>query len=74
MRYGAGLLTGRLDRLPDVKVVSGSRITVEGGAEEPVQCDGDTSIGLPLVASAGDKSLRLVMPCAWQNSLPACAA
>ena len=62
VRYGLGLLTGTLDRLPDVKVVSGSRISVDGGAGEPVQCDGDTSLGLPLIALAGDTSLQLVMP------------
>jgi len=63
VRYGTALLMNRLARLPDVNVVPGSRITVEGGAGEPVQCDGDTSLGLPLIASAGDKTLQLVMPC-----------
>jgi YegS/Rv2252/BmrU family lipid kinase len=63
VRYGTALLMDRLARLPDVEVVPGSRITVEGGAGEPVQCDGETSLGLPLIASAGDETLRLVMPC-----------
>lgn len=62
VRYGAALLMGRLDRLPDVKVVSGSRVTVEGVRGEPVQIDGDTGLRLPLDASAGDMSMRLVMP------------
>ncbi len=64
MRYGVGLVMGSLERLPDVTVVTGSRITVEGGPGEPVQCDGDAAVALPLVASAGDKTLRVVMPCA----------
>ena len=62
IRYGAGLLTGRLGRLPDVLMVTGTRIVVEGGPGEPVQCDGDASARLPLYATAGEKSLRLVMP------------
>jgi YegS/Rv2252/BmrU family lipid kinase len=63
LRYGVCLLTGTLDRLPDVEVVSGMRITIEGGPREPVQCDGDASAELPVVASAGDGTLQLVMPC-----------
>lgn len=50
LRYGWALLRGRLHRLPDVRVIRGSTVLVDGARGEPVQCDGDIAVRLPLEA------------------------
>ena len=62
IRYGFWLLLGRLDRLPDVKMVPGFRITVEGPTGEPVQADGDLVTEIPLTAFSAGSPVMLVMP------------
>ncbi len=62
-RYGLALLQGRLSRLPDVQVVHGSHILVEGPDGLPVQGDGDIIARLPVAISVGDASLEVMQPC-----------
>lgn len=62
LRYGLALLLGRLDRLPDVRVVSATTIAIEGGDGEPVQGDGDVVARLPLTAGLNGATLDLIFP------------
>jgi len=61
LRYGWGLVAGRLHRLRDVRVIAGSGIRIEGATGEPVQCDGDITGKLPLVARADAARMNLVV-------------
>ncbi len=60
IRYGWGLMAGRLKHFPDVKSIAGTHIRVEGPDGEPVQADGDVVATLPLSASM-DGGIRAVM-------------
>ena len=60
LRYGWGLVAGRLHRLRDVRVVSGYGVRIEGATGEPVQCDGDITGKLPLVARGDAARVNLV--------------
>jgi len=60
LRYGWGLVAGRLHRLRDVRVVAGSGVRVEGSTGEPIQCDGDITGNLPLVAEGDAARMYLV--------------
>lgn len=62
LRTAFWLLLGRIDRLPDVRVVPGFRITVEGRTGEPVQADGDLVTELPLTVFAAGSPVVLVVP------------
>lgn len=61
-RYSAALMTGTLHRLPNIEIVRGYNVVVEGPSGEPVQCDGDIVTALPVSASIGGDTLNLVMP------------
>lgn len=58
--YMAALATGRLQRLGSVKVVRGTRVSVEGPRGEPVQADGDIALSLPLQVTVDPLRVRLV--------------
>ena len=62
MRYGLWLLLGRLDRLPDFRVVPGRRIKVEGANGEPVQADGDIIAQSPLKVVPASQAISMLMP------------
>jgi YegS/Rv2252/BmrU family lipid kinase len=62
LRYGLALLLGRLHRLSDVHVVTATTIAIEGGADEPVQGDGDIVAHLPLTAGLNGATLDLIFP------------
>ena len=62
LRYAAGLLFGRLDRMSDVIILPAERVTVDGPAGDPVQGDGDLIGTMPLRVAIAEKTLRLVMP------------
>lgn len=64
LRYGAALVTGRLPRLPDVRLIAGREIAIEGPADAPLQGDGDIIGRLPVTIKALPEVLRLVMPAA----------
>jgi YegS/Rv2252/BmrU family lipid kinase len=69
MRYAWGLLSGRMDRLSDVRVVPASTVSVRAepaGLAEPdapgeaAQADGDLAATLPLAITLADATLALV--------------
>ncbi len=62
IRYTLGLVLGRLNRFPDVKVVTGHAIRIEGAAQEPVQADGDIVATLPVQIVADSGTIDIVRP------------
>ncbi len=63
VRYAAGIILGRLARVPGVELRRGvRRLQVDGGPKRTVQLDGDAAGGLPLDIGFVPDSLRLVMP------------
>ena len=64
VRYGAALLFGRLPYHPDVLLVSGRDIRVEGPSTARVQGDGDPFGTLPLSIGLAPRTLSLVTPAA----------
>jgi YegS/Rv2252/BmrU family lipid kinase len=62
LRYGAWLVLGRLSRLPDVRIETGSLITIEGVPGLPVQGDGDIIAELPVTIEVSDRTLELIVP------------
>jgi YegS/Rv2252/BmrU family lipid kinase len=62
LRYGVGLIRGRLYRYPDVEILRASRVEIEDGRGDPVQADGDLIGRLPGIAEITSKTLRLVCP------------
>ena len=57
MRYGLALLLDIVPRLPDVDIVEGQSIEIEGPSGEPVQGDGDIVASLPLRVAVADRLL-----------------
>ncbi|MEQ8319387.1 MAG: diacylglycerol kinase family lipid kinase [Rhodospirillales bacterium] len=62
MRYAVWLALGRLTKLPDVKIVPATDITVERVDAEPVQGDGDILASLPARITLAPAALALLMP------------
>lgn len=62
VRYGLALLVGRLNRLSDVTVVPGTRLTIADGAGEPVQADGDIVASLPMEIATVTEGIEVVAP------------
>ncbi|MEQ9639253.1 MAG: diacylglycerol kinase family lipid kinase [Alphaproteobacteria bacterium] len=63
IRYSVALLTGRLAKLADVRLVEGNRVRISGReAGEPVQLDGDIVADLPCEIAVRRDVLRLVYP------------
>jgi diacylglycerol kinase (ATP) len=62
LRYGLALATGRLSRLPDVQVIAGKAITIQGPRGSPVQTDGDLVGMLPSILGVSDRVIELVVP------------
>lgn len=63
IRYSVALLTGRLAKLADVRLVEGHRVRISGRqAGEPVQLDGDILAALPCEIAVRRDALRLVYP------------
>ena len=63
LRYGWGLLSGRIGRLSDVRVVPARSVSVRAESAEPgeaVQADGDLAATLPLAVTLADATLALV--------------
>ncbi|TAK99677.1 MAG: diacylglycerol kinase family lipid kinase [Rhodospirillaceae bacterium] len=61
-RYGLALLMGRLDRLSDVRFVSGRHVVVSSGGHLPVQADGDIITTLPADVTVDPAPVALVWP------------
>lgn len=62
LRYGLALATGRLWRLPDVRVIAGSTVAIDGPRGSPVQADGDLVSVLPVRLAVSDRVIELVVP------------
>lgn len=68
LRYGLALVRGRLERLPDFRIVRGAMVSIENSAGvpgessggEPVQLDGDIGCHLPLTIRPASRSLFLI--------------
>lgn len=62
LRYVLAMLTGRLARLRDVRVIATRALTVDGPPGEPVQADGDVVAVLPAQFTVDPATLPLVQP------------
>lgn len=62
IRYAFALAQGRLYELPDVEIVKGTTVTIEGYEGEPLQGDGDVIAHLPVTISLAPEPLDLAMP------------
>lgn len=62
LRYGLGLMLGRLTKLSDVQLIAGRALTVSGHTGQPVQADGDIVAHLPLTVTIDPTPVRLVHP------------
>lgn len=62
LRYGIALVLGRLSTLPDVKILTGHVLRIEGEAGLPVQGDGDIIAHLPVEIIVAQRTLELVIP------------
>lgn len=62
LRYGVALVTGRLSKLPDVRIVPGQSVVIHGGAGAPVQADGDILTRLPAHIEVDAEPVRLAFP------------
>ncbi len=62
VRYGAAVAFGRIDSLPDVKVVRTTRVTITGPEGDPVQGDGDLFERVPFKVSVDEKPIHLIVP------------
>jgi diacylglycerol kinase family enzyme len=61
VRYLAAMALGLLPRLWDYRIVTGTRIRIEGPADEPVQAEGDIIGRLPLEASMAPDALSIIV-------------
>ncbi len=65
LRYGWGMLSGRLARFPDVEVIKGRHFHIESEVArtppEPVQGDGDVIARLPLDVDLHKRTLSVLM-------------
>ena len=62
LRYALALASGRLARLPDVRIVRGREIVIAGHDGEPVQADGDTIARLPAAIRLAEATIDLIVP------------
>ena len=66
LRYGWGLISGRLYRFADVSILPADKVEIAAVAPEPmpepVQGDGDIIAALPVAITAGAKHLRIRKP------------
>jgi diacylglycerol kinase family enzyme len=62
MRYGAALLTGRIAKLSDATVVTGTAVRIDGPAQLPVQGDGDLVARMPIEIGLAEREIELIVP------------
>lgn len=62
LRYAAGLVLDRLDRLADADLARARTVRVDGPEGEPVQADGDIIARLPASISVSAHRLRVLAP------------
>ncbi len=61
-RYGLALLTGKLPRMPDVDILPGTSIAIEGNDNEPVQADGEIIGRMPVMIDMAPKTIEMIFP------------
>ena len=62
LRYLVWLAMGRINRLPDYRVVPAHHITVDGPPGDPAQADGEILTRLPLDVRVAERDLRVMLP------------
>jgi YegS/Rv2252/BmrU family lipid kinase len=62
LRYAAALVMGRLSALPDVQILTGKTLHIDGQAGLPVQGDGDIIATLPVEIGVAERTLELIIP------------
>jgi diacylglycerol kinase (ATP) len=62
IRYALALASGRLPYLPDIEILVGRHVTIEGPAGDPVQGDGDIIARLPVTIALSPVTLELMRP------------
>ena len=62
VRYGFGLVTGRLPLMAGVRILPASTVRIEGPFGAPVQADGDLVGTLPIEVRMASQSITLVTP------------
>ena len=62
LRYGIGLITGRLPVMEGVQIVAGSDIEIDGPLGAPLQADGDLIGTLPAKITIAEPTICLVTP------------
>jgi YegS/Rv2252/BmrU family lipid kinase len=63
LRYGAALVSGRLHRRDDIRIVRGRRVQVTWMDGDPVHCDGDLMTCLPLEVEARGETIGIIAGC-----------
>lgn len=61
-RYGAALMLGKIAIWPDVEVITGRHVTIEGASGQAVQADGDLVAALPARIEVDPEPVRLAYP------------
>ncbi|WP_157879148.1 diacylglycerol/lipid kinase family protein [Pararhodospirillum photometricum] len=61
-RYGAWLMLGRLEHLPDVRVIEATRVRIHLQDAEPLQADGDTIAHMPVEIVMTPQPVSLIVP------------
>ncbi len=62
LRYLIAMLLGRVHRLPDVRILRTSDLSLSGPAGALVEADGDIVATLPAKIALADRPLRLIQP------------
>jgi diacylglycerol kinase family enzyme len=61
-RYGAALLTGRIAKLADVTIETGTTVNIDASDLSPVQGDGDIVARLPVRIDMAEREIELIVP------------
>lgn len=62
LRYGLAMLLGRLPKRPDVRVVTGHSLRIDGPQDDPVQGDGDLLSHLPIQVELLENAAAFIVP------------
>ena len=62
LRYGLGLMAGKVGAWPDVQILTGREVVIAGQKGQPVQADGDILTTLPLKLMIDPEPVRLISP------------
>lgn len=62
LRYGWGLMAGRLEKFPDVEILAASEVRLEGRPGDPLQSDGDIIAKLPVTIRLAERPITLMYP------------